>query len=145
AGFLIPSPRPAGRSAVFTHDPADAIRFSPRRAGCAGRPRSRTTNPTTSAGLCIRSRAAAGRSGAPVGGRCIVVQKFTLRTLTVAVGAIAVSMALLVNPTWRVVAAVVNGVLIAVLVMACLAAGLRQPARSFCLGFAIACSGALLL
>jgi hypothetical protein len=53
------------------------------------------------------------------------------------------SVGALLNPTTRVAAVVVNGVLGALLVAACLAVGSRQPARCFWFGFALACLGTL--
>ena len=70
---------------------------------------------------------------------------FTLRTIFVAMTVIAVGLAALFYPSTRVAIVVVNGVLIAVLVAACLAVGMRNPTRSFWLGFMISCSGALVL
>ena len=70
---------------------------------------------------------------------------FTLRTLAIVVVAIAIALGALVNPTATVAAVVVNGVLGAVLVAACLAVATPQPGRSFWLGFSLACLWTLAL
>ncbi|MBW3596222.1 MAG: hypothetical protein KY475_02990 [Planctomycetes bacterium] len=72
-----------------------------------------------------------------------MVLTFTLRMLGVAVAVIAVALWALLNPTPNVATAIVNGVLCLLLVAGCLAAGTRQPARSFWLGLLWACLGTL--
>lgn len=75
----------------------------------------------------------------------MVIPTFTLRALIVVVAVLALLIAALLYSTPRVAAVVINGTCLAVLIAACLMAGTPQPARSFWLGFVIACSGFLLL
>lgn len=62
-----------------------------------------------------------------------------------AVAAFAAAMAVLHYSTPRVATAIIVGTPVTALVAACLAVGTRQPARSFWLGFVVACSGFFVL